>query len=74
MVLSRNVLTRLVSLIGAYVIFGVLYRRLVIGATGWKQFPNHEFWGAVINAIAVRPLRIVKLRLISGTQFCGLSR
>ena len=50
-------LCRLACLIAAYFIFGLLYRRFVVGATGWKQCPNYDLWRAVFGALSVRRTR-----------------
>lgn len=32
------------SVIGAYLVFGILFMRFVRGAKGYNQIPNYEFW------------------------------
>lgn len=27
-----------------YLFFGFLYKRCIVGAQGWEQVPNYEFW------------------------------
>ena len=39
---------------GCYLLFGVLYMRLVAGAKGWEQIPNHDFWVSCCGNVKVR--------------------
>lgn len=39
-------------LLAVYLIGGFLYQRLIVGAKGMEQFPNHAFWVEVGNLIA----------------------
>lgn len=39
--------------LAVYVIVGVLYQRLVVGAKGVDQFPHHPFWMEIGNLSAV---------------------
>lgn len=40
------------SLAAAYLLFGFLYQRFIVGAKGWDQIPNFPFWKKVGNASA----------------------
>ncbi|XP_029959045.1 cation-dependent mannose-6-phosphate receptor [Salarias fasciatus] len=39
-------------LLAVYLIGGFLYQRLIVGAKGMEQFPNHAFWVEVGNLVA----------------------
>ena len=43
----------LTVLLLVYVVGGILYNRMVLGATGWEQLPNYYWWGMVGVSIMV---------------------
>ncbi|XP_006012374.1 cation-dependent mannose-6-phosphate receptor [Latimeria chalumnae] len=40
------------SLVAVYIVGGILYQRLVVGAKGMEQFPNYSFWQNLGNLTA----------------------
>lgn len=46
--------------IGIYLVLGISYNRLILGARGFEQLPNYKFWSATCTNICAAPAYIGK--------------